>query len=145
MCTQVISSTEIRMKIRVCNHDTLPERWKILSLFQVREWRKLEKLLITTINWHSGTQVSWLPDCILISWGWGMIGNNDIKNYSQWSSCRGSTVTNPTSIFEDTGPIPGLPRRVEDPVLLWTALGHGSDVALLWLWCRPTAVALIWP
>ena len=34
-----------------------------------------------------------------------------------WSSHCGSVVTNPTSIHEDTGPIPGLAQWVKDPVL----------------------------
>ena len=35
-----------------------------------------------------------------------------------------------TSVREDTGSIPGLPQWVRDP-------------GLLWLWCKPAAVALI--
>ena len=41
-------------------------------------------------------------------------------------------VTNLTSIYEDSGLIPGLAQCVEDPVSLW-------------LWCRQAAAALIGP
>ena len=45
------------------------------------------------------------------------------------------------------GLIPGLAQWVTDPVLLWAVVvGHrrGSDPALLWLWWRMAAAALIW-
>ena len=45
------------------------------------------------------------------------------------SSHCGSEVTNPTSLHEDKGWIPGLAQWVK-------------DLALLWLWCRPAAAAL---
>ena len=45
---------------------------------------------------------------------------------------RGSAVTNLTSIYEDASSIPGLAQRVK-------------DLASLWLWCRPAAIALIHP
>ena len=48
------------------------------------------------------------------------------------SYCCGTVETNPTSIYEDVGSIPGLTKWARDP-------------ALLWLWCRPAAVALIRP
>ena len=41
-------------------------------------------------------------------------------------------VKNPTSIHKDSGSIPGLVQWVE-------------DLALLWLWHRPVAAALIRP
>ena len=48
------------------------------------------------------------------------------------SSHSGSVVTNPTSIREDSGSILGLSRQ-------------GQDLALLWLWLKPAAIAPIQP
>ena len=59
----------------------------------------------------------------------------------------GGVETNPTSIHEAVGLIPGLTQWVNDLALQW-AVGvgcrRGSDLALLWLLCRLAAVALIW-
>ena len=71
-----------------------------------------------------------------------------VKNCVCGSSHCGAGATNPTSNHEVSGLIPGLAQWVKDLVLPRAVCGgvghrHGSAPALLWLWCRPAAAALI--
>ena len=55
---------------------------------------------------------------------------------------------NPASVYEDAGLIPGLAQWVKGSRMAMSygvGYRHSLDLALLWLWYRLTAVALIGP
>ena len=54
-------------------------------------------------------------------------------------------LANPTGNHEVVGSIPGLAKWDKDPVSCGVGRRCNSDLALLWLWRRPAAVAPIGP
>ena len=70
------------------------------------------------------------------------------KNCSLGSSCCGIAETNPTRNHEVSRSIPGLAQWVKGSgIAVSCGVGRrfGLDLAVLWLWCRPAAVAPIQP
>ena len=66
------------------------------------------------------------------------------QNEKQKSSHCASTMINLTSTHEDVGLIPGLAQWVKDSgIAVSCGVGHrrGSNLVLLWLWCRLAATA----
>ena len=69
-----------------------------------------------------------------------------INKYKNRSSRHGAAETNPTRNPEVAGSIPGLTQWVKrSGIAVSCGVGckHGSALALLWLWPRPAATALI--
>ena len=76
---------------------------------------------------------------------WGTTGFYKGRN---WSSCHGAAEMNLTRNHEIVGLIPGLDQWVKDHAIAMSCgvgCRRGLDLALLWLWCRPAATALIQP
>ena len=68
-----------------------------------------------------------------------------IHRRKTWSSLHGSVVKELDQNHEVASLIPGLPRWFKDLALRGVGHRRGSDPALLWLWPRPAAIALIPP
>ena len=79
----------------------------------------------------------------------GPIGaSNSFKKYAVEVPLVAQQVKNLASVHEDVGSIPGLDQWVKGlGVAFNCGVGHrqGSDLVLLWLWCRLAAAALIRP
>ena len=70
-------------------------------------------------------------DCRTVRPNFSVSHGMDFKGSSR-SSCCGAVEMNPARNYEVVGLIPGLSQWVK-------------DLALLWLWCRPAAVAPVRP
>ena len=69
--------------------------------------------------------------------------NRNSLRHQDRSSRPGTVEMNPARNDEVAGSIPGLAQWVKDLVSCGVGGRRGSDLALLWLWCRLTAAALI--
>ena len=73
------------------------------------------------------------------------MNNAAVNMRVQSSSCCGAAEMNPTSAHEDGGSIPGLSGvRIWHCRELCIGCTGGSELPLLWLWCRLAAIAPIY-
>ena len=90
--------------------------------------------------WIIQVDIMWSQESLKVDEG-------DLRKRDRGCSHCGTAEMNPTSIHEDAGLIPDLTWWVGDLALQTDLIGHrhSSDPMLLWLWCRPVAVVLMWP
>ena len=110
------------------------------------ERQYFETLLSNCKQGSSQTQDQIQPMSFSYSWYKGYLKFLWIKKSRSYHCI--SVITNPASTDEEVGAIPGLAQWIEGsgvPMNCGVCCRHGSDLALLRLWHRPAATALIRP
>ena len=76
------------------------------------------------------------------------VDSGEVENRNGGVPFVAQRVKTPTSIHEDAGSVPGLAQGVKGlmlPASCSVSCRCSLDLALLWLWSRPAAAALIRP